>query len=169
MKADTQTTSSSEPNTRAMAAPVVETPVAQTPVTETPVAETPVAETPAAHSDTPAPMETDGAGDGQSWVECIEAGIDEEFQQDRPTKHHWSQSRRHEQRLMLPFPLQDSEGRLASISQLYEHVGEQLATCHNVAGRGIMHLHPEMLLGKATHLRNQVTCMIAEYHLTGSA
>ena len=70
---------------------------------------------------------------------------------------------------MLPFPLQDSEGRLTSISQLYQHVGEQPAACHNVAARGIMHLHPEMLPHKATHLGNQVICMIAEYHLTGSA
>ena len=70
---------------------------------------------------------------------------------------------------MLPFPLQDSEGRLTSISQLYQHVGEQPATHHNVAGRGIMHLHPEMLPGKAMCLGNQVACMIAEYHLTGSA
>ena len=159
MKEDTQTTSSSEPNARAMAAPI----------TETPVAQTPVAENPAACSDTPAPMETGGAGDGQSWAKCIEAGIDEEFQQDRPVKRRRSQSRRHEQRLTLPFPLQDSEGRLASISQLYEHAGEQPTTRHNVAGRGIMHLHPEMLLGKATHLGNQVACMKAEYHLTGSA
>ena len=50
MKADTQTTSSSEPNAGATAAPVT-----QTPVVETPVAQTPVAETPAACSDTPAP------------------------------------------------------------------------------------------------------------------
>ena len=174
MKAETQTTSSSEPNTRATAAPVmetpvVETPVAQTPVAETPVTETPVAETPAAHSDTPAPMETGGASDGQSWAECVEAGIDEEFQQDRPMKHHQSQSRRCEQRPMLPFPLQDSEGRLASVSQLYKHAGEQPTTRHNVASRGIMHLHPEMLPGKAMCLRIQATCMIAEYHLTSSA
>ena len=70
---------------------------------------------------------------------------------------------------MLPFPLQDSEGRLASVSQLYQHAGEQPATCHNVATRGIIHLHPEMLLCKAMRLGNQVICMIAEYHLTGSA
>ena len=70
---------------------------------------------------------------------------------------------------MLPFPLQDSEERLTSISQLYQHVGEQPAAHHNVATRGIMHLHPEMLLHNATHLGNQVVCMIAEYHLTGSA
>ena len=38
-----------------------------------------------------------------------------------------------------------------------------------MAGRGIMHLHPEMLLQKARCLGNQVTCMIAEYHLTSSA
>ena len=70
---------------------------------------------------------------------------------------------------MLPFPLQDSEGRHTSISQLYKHVGEQPTTHHNVASRGIMHLHPQMLLRKAMFLGNQVVCMIAEYHLTGSA
>ena len=150
-----------------METPVTEIPVAQTPVTETPVMETPVAETPA-HSNTPTPMETGGAGDGQSWAEHVEAGVEEEFQQDRPAKHHRTQSRKHEQRLTLPFPLQDTEGRLTSVSQLYEHVGKQCAACHNVAGRGIMHLYSEALLGKATHLGNQVICMIAEYHLTTS-
>ena len=86
MKADTQTTSSSEPNTRAMAAPVAETPVTETPVTETP-----------ARSNTPAPMETGRAGDGQSLAKCIKAGVEEEFQQDRPAKHRWFQSKRHKQ------------------------------------------------------------------------
>ena len=163
-KVETPPTSSSEPSVGATAAPVAESPVMETPVTQTPVVETP-----AAHSNTPAPMETGGVGDGQSWAERVEAGIDEEFQQDRPTKRRRSQSRRHEQRPTLPSPLQDSEGRLASISQLYQHVGEQPAACHNVATRGIMHLHLEMLPCKATHLGNQIVCMIAEYHLTGSA
>ena len=95
--------------------------------------------------------------------------MDEEFQKDRPAKHRRSQSRRCKERSMLPFPLQDSEGRLTSISQLYKHAGEQPATRHNVAAQGIMHLHPEMLPHKATHLGNQVVCMIAEYHLTSSA
>ena len=63
---------------------------------------------------------------------------------------------------MLPFPLQDSEGRLASILQLYKHVGEQSLACHNVAARGIMHLHLEMMPCEATHLGNQVICMIAK-------
>ena len=164
MKAEAPATSSSKPSTGATVAPVTETPVM-----ETPVAQTPVAETPATCSDTPAPMETGRAGDGQSWAEQVKAGIDEEFQQDRPAKHRRSQSRRREQRPTLPFPLQDSEGRLASVSQLYQHAGEQPATRHNVAARGIMHLHPEMLPCMATCLGNQVVCMIAEYHLTGSA
>ena len=158
-KADTPATSSSEPSTGATVAPVAETPVTQTPV----------AQTPATRSDTPAPMETGRAGDSQSWAERVEAGIDEEFQQDRPAKCRRSQSRRHEERPTLPFPLQDSEGRLASISQLYKHAGEQPATRHNVAAQGIRHLHLEMLPRKATCLGNQVVCMIAEYHLTGSA
>ena len=38
-----------------------------------------------------------------------------------------------------------------------------------MATQGIIHLHPEMVLREARHLRNQVLCMIAEYHLTGSA
>ena len=84
-------------------------------------------------------------------------------------KRRRSQSRRREERPTLPFPLQDSEGRLASVSQLYKHAGEQPATHHNVAARGIMHLHLEMVPCKATCLGNQVICMIAEYHLTGSA
>ena len=120
MKADAQTTSSSKPSVGATVAPVTETPVGEAPVMETPVAEAPVTETPgaeapAAPSDTPAPMETGRAGDGQSWAECIKAGTDEGFQRARPMKRPRSQSRRRDPRPLLPFPLQDSEGRLASI------------------------------------------------------
>ena len=174
MKAEAMATSSSKPSVGAMVAPVAETPVVEAPVVETPVAEAPVTETPgteapAAPSDTPAPMETGRAGDGQSWAERVEAGADEGFQWARPAKRPRSQSRRCEPRPPLPFPLQDSEGRLGSVSQLYKHAAEQPVAHHNVAGRGIMHLHPEMLLQKARCLGNQVACMIAEYHLTGSA
>ena len=163
-KVETPATSSSEPNTRATAAPVMETPVAEAPVTQTPVAETP-----ATHSNTPAPMETGGVGDSQSWAERVKAGIDEEFQKDRLMKHCQSQSRRREVRPRFPFPLQDSEGRNASVLQLYQHVGEQPAARNNVATQGIIHLHPEMLPHQARCLGNQVVCMIAEYHLTSSA
>ena len=46
--------------------------------------------------DVPAPMETGRVGDGWSWVDQVKAGADDEFQRDRPTKHHRSQSRRWE-------------------------------------------------------------------------
>ena len=144
-------------------------PVAETPVVEAPVDETPGAGAPVAPSGTPAPMETGRVVDGQSWVEQIKAGEDEVFQRSRPMKHARSQSRRCEPKPLLPFPLQDSEGRLASILQLYEHVAAQPAAPHNVASQGIMHLHLEILLQKAMHLGNQVACMIAEYHLMSSA
>ena len=173
MKSDAQTTSSSRPSVGATAAPVAETPVAEAPIVETPVVEVPVDETPGAEapvvpSSTSTPMETGGAGDGQLWAEQMEAGEDEVFQRSRPAKHARSESRRHEPKPPLPFPLQDSERRRASVSQLYEHVAAQPATHHNVAGRVIMHLHPDMLPQKATRLGDQVACMIAEYHLTGS-
>ena len=169
MKSDAQTTSSSRPSVGATVAPVAVAPVVETPVAEAPVNETPGAEAPVAPSSTPAPMETGGAGDGQSWAEQMEAGEEEPFQRSRPAKRAWSQSRRHEPKLLLHFPLQDSEGRLASISQLYAHAAEQPIPHHNVAGNAMMHLHPEMLPQDARCLGNQVACMIVEYHLTGSA
>ena len=181
MKSDAQIPSSSRPSAGATVAPIAETPVVGTPeapvaeaaVAETPIMEAPAEETPGAEalvapSSTPAPMETGGAGDGQLWVEQMEAGDDESFQRSRPAKHSRSQSWRCEPKPQLPFPLQDSEGRLASISQLYEHAAAQPAAPHNVARQAIMHLHSD-LPQKATHLGNQVACMIAEYHLTTSA
>ena len=179
MKSDAQIPSCSRPSVGAMMTPIAETPVAEVPVVEVPVAETPITETPVdetqgaealvAPSSTPAPMETGRAGDGQSWAEQMEAGKEEAFQRSRPAKRAWSQSRRHEPKPLLPFPLWDSEGRLASISQLYVHAAEQPVAHHNMAGDAIMHLHPEVLPQNTRCLGNQVTCMIAEYHLTASA
>ena len=119
--------------------------------------------------DVPAPMETGRVDDGRSWVEQVEASADDEFQRDRPTKHRQSQSRRQEDRPTLPFPLQDNKGRCTSAQQLYQHAGGQPQTRHNVATLGITHLYPELLPHEARSLGNQVLCMIAEYHLTGSA
>ena len=184
MKSDTQIPSSSRPSAGATAAPIMETPVAEVPVVEVPVAEVPVVETPIVEapvdetqgagalvvpSSTPAPMETGGAGDGQSWAEQMEAGEEEAFQRSRPMKCAQSRLRRHEPKPPLPFPLWDSEGRLTSISKLYAHVAEQPVMDHNMAGSAIMHLHPEMQPQNARRLGNQVTCMIVEYHLTTSA
>ena len=99
---------------------------------EPPVAEAPASDTP--HSDTPAPMEAGRAGDGKSWAEQVKAGLEAEFQWARPAKHPRSQSRKWEARPMLPFPLQDTEGRFASVMWLYEHVGEQPPPHDDVAG-----------------------------------
>ena len=166
-RAEALAAGSSEPSAGATTAPAQETPVEEPPVTEPPVTETPVMEAPA--SDTPAPMETGKVGDGQSWAEQVKAGLEVEFQKSRPMKHCWSLSREREVRPTLPFPLQDTEGRLPSILRLYEHAGEQPAPHDDVAGRRIMHLHPQMLPQEARCLGNQVICMIAEYHLTSSA
>ena len=117
-RAEALAAGSSEPSAGATTAPDQETPVAEPPVveppaTETPVTEPPATETPAVEapasdtpcSDTPAPMETGRAGDGQSWAAQVEAGLEAEFQEHRPTKHDWSLSRKWEVRPMLPFPL----------------------------------------------------------------
>ena len=174
MKSQAQTPSSSRPSVGATAVPVAETPIAEAPVAEAAVMETPaMEETPAEASvappSPPAPMETGGVGDGQSWAKQVEAGEEEQFQRSRPAKCPRSQSRRCEPTPWLPFPLQDSEGRFPSISRLYEHAAAQPATPHNVAGWAIMHLHLDLLPQKAMCLGNQVACMIAEYHLTASA
>ena len=141
------------------------------PTQETPTEEPSVAEAPVpgpSHSNTPALMETGRVGDSQSWAEQAEASAEAEFRQARPPKHPHSQLRRWEVGPALPFPLQDMEGRLASIMRLYEHAGEQPSLWDGVAGEAIRHLHSHMLPRDARRLRNQVVCMIAEYHLTSS-
>ena len=120
-----------------------------------------------ATTDVPAPMETGGAGDGQSWAEQVE--VEDEFKKDRPTKCHRSQLRRREDRPTFPFPLQDEEGRHTSTQELYRHSGQQPLAHHNVATMGITHLHLEVLPRDARSLGNQVLCMIAEYHLMSHA
>ena len=102
---------SSKPSAGATAAPTQETPVEEPPVAEAPASDTP-------RSGTPAPMETGGAGDSQSWTEQVEACLEAEFRWARLTKHPRSQSRKWETRPVLPFPLQDMEGRLASVMRL---------------------------------------------------
>ena len=164
MRSDTQVPSSSRPSAGATAVPVAGAPIAEAAIME----ET-LAEAPTALPSPPAPMETGGAGDGRSWAEQVEAGDEEPFQRSRLAKCPHSQSRRCELTSRLPFPLQDYEGRFASVTQLYEHAAAQPTTPHNVAGRAIRHLHPNLLPQQATSLGNQVACMIAEYHLTASA
>ena len=117
-------------------------------------------------SDPPVPMETGGAGDGQSWAEQAEASTDEEWRRGRPSKHHRSASRKQKGWSTNPFPLQDSEGRHEMVQQLYQHAGECAPVCHDVDAQGMACHHPGMGSGKAKSLNNQVLCMISEYHLT---
>ena len=153
---------SREPSARATTAPTQLTPIEESPVVEAPVPGAP-------RSDTPAPMETGRAGYGQSWAEQVETGLEAEFRQARPLKCPHSQSRRWEMRPTLPFPLQDAEGRLASVMKLYEHVGEQPPPCDGIVGKCIRHLHTHMMPQDMRQLGNQVVCMIVEYHLMNSA
>ena len=179
MRAETQVPSSRRPSAEATVALVTEAAVVETPIAEAPVAEAPVvesaimeetpAEAPTTTPSLPAPMETGGAGDGPSWAEQVEEVKEEPFQHSRPAKHPRSLSRRQEPTYQLPFPLQDHAGRFASVMRLYEHATAQPAASHNMAGRAIRCLHPELLPHQATSLGNQVACMIAEYHLTVSA
>ena len=70
---------------------------------------------------------------------------------------------------MLPFPLQDLEGRHAAVMKLYDHTAEQPPPRDGIAGEAIRHLHSHMLPHDTRHLGNQVVCMVAEYHLTSSS
>ena len=119
-----------------------------------------------ARSDSPAPMETGGVGDGQSWVEQAEASTAEEWRRGRPTKHCQSASKKREGQSTNPFPLQDSKGICEAVQQLYWHAGELTLACHDVTAQGMAHHYPGMELGEAKSLNNQVLCMISEYHLT---
>ena len=117
------------------------------------------------HSDPPIPMETGGAGDSWSWAEQAEASAEKEWRRDRPAKHHRSSPRRWEARSTNAFPLQDSEERHEAVQQLYRHAGERAPACHDVAAQGMASHHPDLESGVAKSLKNQVPCMILEYHL----
>ena len=119
-----------------------------------------------ARFNSPIPMETGGAGDGQSWVEQAKASATEKCRRGRPTKHHWSVSRKREGQSTNPFPLQDSKGRHEAVQQLYWHADELTLARHDVAAQGMARHYPGMESGKAKSLKNQVLCMISEYHLT---
>ena len=105
-----------------------------------------------ATADVPAPMETGGAGDGQSWAEQVE--VKDDFKRDRPMKCCRSQSRRWEDIPTFPFPLQENEGRHTSTQEVYRHAGQQPLAHHNVATMGITHLHLEVLPREARSLGN---------------
>ena len=138
----------------------------ETPTTSHPMPGREGSVTQGAHSNPPIPMETGGAGDGWSWAEQAEAGAEEEWRRDRPTKHPWSSPRRWEACSTYPFPLQNNKGRHEAIQQLYWHAGERTPARHDVAAQGMASHHPDLESGMAKSLNTQVLCMISEYHLT---
>ena len=113
-----------------------------------------------ARSDSPAPMETGGAGDGQSWAEQAEVSTKEEWRRGRPAKYRRSASRKWEGQSTNPFPLQYSEGRREVVQQLYRHAGELTPAHHNVAAQRIARQYPGMESDEAKSLNNQVLYMI---------
>ena len=70
---------------------------------------------------------------------------------------------------MVPFPLQDHEGRLQAVQTLYEEAGGNRLASEMTALRGLREGHPEMGAEELQHLNNQVLLMIAEYHLTSAS
>ena len=137
----------------------------ETPTTSPPTPGKESSVTQRAWSEPPVPMETGRVGDGQSWLEQAEASAEEEWRRDRPAKHHRSSSRKWEGWSTNPFLLQDNKGRHEVVEQLYQHAGECPPARHDVAAQGMACHHPDMELGVAKSLNNQVLCMISEYHL----
>ena len=80
-----------------------------------------------------------------------------------------SQSRRRDSRPMVPFPLQEHEGRLQAIRTLYEEAGEHRLASEMTALRGLRESHLEMGAEELQRLNNQVLLMITEYHLTSTS
>ena len=65
-----------------------------------------------AHSDSPAPMETGGVGDDQSWAEQAEASATEEWRRGRPAKHHQSAGQHlGNGKVSLPIPSHSKKAR----------------------------------------------------------
>ena len=77
----------------------------ETPTTSPPTPGKESSMTQGARSKPPVPMETGGVGDGQSWAEQAKASAEEKWGRGRPTKHHWSASRKWEGWSTNPFPL----------------------------------------------------------------
>ena len=84
-------------------------------------------------------------------------------------KHRRSQSRRRDSCPMVPFPLQDHEGRLQAIRTLYEEAGENRLASEMMALHGLREGHPELGAEELQRLNNHVLLMIAEYHLTSAS
>ena len=107
------------------------------------------------------PMDPGGAGDSSYRLGRGESG--EWTSSLRKCCH--SLSKKHDSQPAIPFPLQDYQGRVGAVQQLYQHAGEQGLASQQMAALGLKAYHPEMELEDLTSLNNQILLMIAEYHL----
>ena len=70
---------------------------------------------------------------------------------------------------MVPFPLQEHEGRLQAVRTLYGEAGESRLASEMTALHGLREGHPELGAEDLKQLNNQVLLMIAEYHLMSAS
>ena len=115
-----------------------------------------------------AARDTGGAGDSSAQSGRA-ASREPRTTQSSSWKHRRSQSRRRDSHPMVPFPLQEHEGRLQAVRTLYEEAGEHRLAYEMTALRGLREGHPEMGAEELQCLNNQVLLMIAEYHLTSAS
>ena len=109
-----------------------------------------------------------GAGDSSGWSGRV-ASREPRTTRSCSRKRRRSQSRRRDSRPMVPFPLQEQEGRLQAILTLYEEAGEHRLASEMTALRGLWESHREMGAEELQRLNNQVLLMIAKYHLTSAS
>ena len=111
---------------------------------------------------------TGGAGDSSPWSGRGESR-EPHTTWNSSRKCRRSQSRRWDSHPMVPFPLQDNEGRLQAIRMLYEEAARNRLASEMMALRGLWEGHPDMGADELQRLNNQVLLMIAEYHLTSAS
>ena len=83
-------------------------------------------------------------------------------------KRRRSLSRRRDPRPMVPFPLQEQEGRLQAIQLLFAEAVKHRVASEMSTLRGLRESYADMEGEELHRFNNQVLVMIAEYHLTSA-
>ena len=83
-------------------------------------------------------------------------------------KRRRSPSRRRDPRPMVPFPLQEQDGRLQAVQSLFTEAVEHRLASEMSTLRGLRESYPDMEGEELHRFNNQVLVMIAEYHLTSA-
>ena len=115
-----------------------------------------------------ATRDTGGVGDSSTWSGRGESR-EPHTMWSSSQKRRRSQSRWRDSRPMVPFPLQDHEGRLQAVGTLYEEAAGNRLASEMTALRGLREGHLELEAEELQRLNNQVLLMIAKYHLTSAS